>query len=264
MSAMIAGLLALAAVSARAEDAPAPGTPAPAPGSTPTAPGSTPAAETPVPAEDTLVFSDPMEGLDKDAPTGRLVSGDDKVKFEEGKVGNCAHFMAGGTIRYPKAVVPCEEGTMEMWLAFDESPDTFVKQKIPVLWPTIGYHHNSIELLFGGESDWGKQMLMKVCDKDAKRFNIDTSAADWKANEWHHVAMTWKFNAEGKSTIALYVDRKLVRQLIDQTIMMNMDAIKKPGADRETNYLWLNGAGATGGFKMDDLKIYKVKREYTE
>ena len=94
--------------------------------------------------------------------------------------------------------------------------------------------------------------------------NITASAAGWKANEWHHVAMTWKFNAEGKSTIALYVDRQLVRQMIDQTIMMNMDAINKPGSDRETNYLWLNGAGAAGGFKMDDLKIYKVKREYTE
>lgn len=241
-SAMIAGVLTVAVISARAEE-----TPAPAPT-----------------AEDTLVLHDPMEGLDKDVPKDRSVMGSDKLKFEEGKVGNCLHFAeAGGSIRYPKAVIPCQEGTVEMWLAFDQSPDTFDKQKIVMLWPTRGYHDNSIELLVGGESDWGKQLLFKICDKDKKRFNISTSIAEWKPGEWHHAAMTWKLNAEGKSTMALYLDRKLVRQLTDQTIMLDTDVIAKPNTDRECNYVWFC-SGNGSGFKMDELKIYKVKREYTE
>ena len=208
-----------------------------------------------------LVFHDPLEGLDG-GPEGRVMPA--VVEFSPGKVGNGAHFVAGSRgIGYPVALLPFDEGTIEFRVSADEAPATFEHKRVLFQYSPDGSKKNFFALFHGGEKDWGKELILLVCDGQEKRFSITRPLTEWQANEWHHVAVTWKLNAEQGSSIALYVDRELVRQADGLTIMQDRDAIEESKGNREFGYLWFGIPGPGLGLKIDELKVYNVRREYS-
>ena len=38
---------------------------------------------------------------------------------------------------------------------------------------------------------------------------VDAGIRDWKAGQWHHVALQWKLDDDGKTAMALYIDGRL-------------------------------------------------------
>lgn len=213
-------------------------------------------------ADKTLVLFDPMEGPAKDAPAARELFGQQDLRFVPGKFGDCAYFAGQrACIRYPSSILPYQQGTIELWISFDEAPGQFTRQRNIFIWPIKAWHDNSIELLVGGSKDWGRHLLYKVCDENAKRFYIITSLASWKPGQWHQIAVTWRTGLPGKSFMALYIDQKLVQRLADQTILMDPDAIRHPPFP-QGHWLWLHGGGTQAGFKIDEFKIYNTARDY--
>ncbi len=209
-----------------------------------------------------LVFHDPLESADG-GPDGRKIS-PAGLEFVPGKVGNCAHFMAGNRgIGYPVELIPFNEGTIEFWVSFDDPPSSIQQKRVLFQYSTDDSKKNFFALFHGGEKDWGKELILLICDGKEQRFQISRALADWGANEWHHVAVTWKLNAEKESSIALYLDRELVQQQGNLTIMQDREAIDMKKNDREFGYLWLGLPGPGVGLKIDEFKVYKIQREYS-
>ena len=63
---------------------------------------------------------------------------------------------------------------------------------------------------------------------------------DWKADDWHHVVITWKNLDTGKpdAIAALYIDGKLIGQVKERAIAMAWD-IDRAGVYIAVNYIGL-------------------------
>ena len=208
----------------------------------------------------TLVLFDPLQGVNRDVPPGRKIWGGQDLAFGAGKFGNCVHFVGPqASIGYPSGLLPLRQGTISLWISFDHVPGAFAKHRNIFICPISGWFKNSIQLFVGGSKDWGHGLYYMLCNRHSRRFYLVTSLASWKANQWHHIAVTWRTGVPGESSLALYLDGKLVKKLSSQTILMDR---RSPSPNGKT-WLWLHGGGSKAGFKIDEFKIYDVARDYS-
>lgn len=217
-----------------------------------------------------LVLYDPLESGTEKAPPQRVMSvpayAQNNIEFVPGHEGNCVHFKGTNTgVKYPYAIFPFDRGTIEFWLAFDESPGTF-ENRHDILHYHAGkdWFSNYFTLFVGGEKDWGKTLYFMVCDGQAQRNHIGTSITTWKPGEWHHVALTWKLNDASNSAMALYLDHKLVESKSQLTIMQDKAVMETAKDDPNYGFVWLAPPGGSKtGFNVDELRLFNVQRQYS-
>ncbi len=222
--------------------------------------------QTPVPAATTdksLVLSDPLGGLHHHVPPGREISNGNQIVFTRGKFGRCAHFLKGGSISYHSTVMPARQGTLSLWISFDKAPGHFVHERQIFIWHAQAWFRSSIQLFVGGSKDWGKNDLFYIIsDKKGKRFYITIPLTSWKAHQWHQIAITWKTGKAGKSSMALYVDGALQKARKKLAIRFSAKAIQSPSPE-SNKWLYLNPSGTKADYKLEELKLYNVVREYS-
>ncbi len=222
--------------------------------------------QTPVPAktnDKSLVLSDPLSGLHHHVPPGRVIYNGDQIVFTRGKFGRCAHFLKGGSITYHSSVMPTRQGTLSLWISFDKAPGHFVHERQIFIWHAQAWFRSSIQLFVGGSKDWGENDLFYIIsDKMGKRFYITIPLTTWKAHQWHQIAITWKTDTAGKSSMALYLDGTLQKARTKLTIRFAAKAIQSP-SPKSNKWLYLNPSGTKADYKLEQFKIYNVAREYS-
>lgn len=222
-----------------------------------------------------LVLHDPLEGIQEQAPPKRTLVGSAaaiNAMFEPGRSGNAAHFKTAEktAMKYPASTILSDEGSIEFWIAFDESPSAFEKQHTLMMFHSKSpqkpdWWKNMFILLVGGEKEWGRVMIFMICDGQSQRNSISTSIIDWQPGQWHHVAVTWKINAQGDSAMALYLDQKLVSHKNSLTIMQDKTAINADVSDANYGHFWFAPPiGQLTDFKLDDFRAYNVRRQYSQ
>jgi hypothetical protein len=209
-------------------------------------------------------FFDSLDAAAAGAPPERTLVNARGIEFTEGKIGGCAHIVSEkSSVRYPPDLMPWSEGSVEMWLRFDETPSGFKKaRRVFLCFSGGGWHENSVEFFLGGQDEWGAKLLFMICDKTGKRFTISRPVTDWKAGQWRHVALTWRVNLPGESSMALYLDYKLEARLDNETITLDENEDGKSNQGNGAGFVWLNPGGAQAGFSVDEFRIYRLKRDY--
>jgi hypothetical protein len=79
-----------------------------------------------------------------------------------------------------------------------------------------------------------------IGEGDANAPMVRVPGIGWKANDWHHVVITWNNLDTGKTdaVAALYIDGKLIGQVKDRAIAMAWDA-ERAGVYVAVNYIGL-------------------------
>lgn len=116
------------------------------------------------------------------------------------------------------------EGTVEFMINFSVAPKDIIAKSWSLFRASTATFKNGFYLIHG----WKRGLIFIVADKDGQRFNLKyPKTIDWKENEWHHIAATWRIENPGKSSIALYVDYKLVDKKDGLSIYMDENAWNK-------------------------------------
>lgn len=92
--------------------------------------------------------------------------------------------------------------------------------------------HGAFPMIPDGEKGIGED--------DPKAPMVRVPGVGWKADDWHHVVITWKNLDTGKAdaVTALYIDGKLIGEVKDRAIAMGWD-IDKSGIYVAINYIGL-------------------------
>ncbi|MCF6311148.1 MAG: hypothetical protein L3J39_01735 [Verrucomicrobiales bacterium] len=122
------------------------------------------------------------------------------------------HFASPGP-----AETPWDEGTIEFWVKPKWTPlprltgprgtieHAFIHMgPIRPEHPTLA-NVNALALTYSASGHLSASLTSARYRHRAASANI----RDWKAEQWHHVAMQWKLDDGGKTTVQLYVDGKL-------------------------------------------------------
>jgi hypothetical protein len=158
------------------------------------------------------------------------------------------------------------EGTVEFRLRLDlpsaQIPNwTMFRIRLPGKPPEDSYL-NGFHVIHG----WGRGLFLLVGDSEARQQPLRYGGtSDWKPGEWHHCAFTWRLDEPGRSTLAFYVDEKLVERHDNLTLRFDAAAwaaaATSEGSDR---LLILAGAvwGQPSPGAIDDIRIYDHIRRY--
>lgn len=149
-------------------------------------------------------FDGDADGEGKKAPD--LAKG---LTYGEGVVGKGASIGSGAELRYKaEGVLDPKAGAVEFWLR--PSWDGKANQG-HVLFQAGAPFNNGLLVQVDGANNlrlmaWGDDPATAAVEANVER-GVGTSAAGWKAGEWHHVAATWE---DAGRRLALYVDGRLV------------------------------------------------------
>jgi hypothetical protein len=162
-------------------------------------------------------------------------------------------FPAQGNIAYRKGGW---EGSVSVWLKTD--PNTMLKSRFcdPVQITERGASNGGLWFDFNDSKPRDMRMgafpavrtgEKPVGEGDPSAPIIWLKGVGFKADEWHHVAMTWSGFDTGRSgaRAALYVDSKLIGELRDRQIAMDWD-LEKAGIYIAVGYIGL----------LDELAVF--------
>ena len=110
-----------------------------------------------------------------------------------------------------------EEGTIEFWIqpAWDVEPRSsgplgsleHTLLNIGPVRPDHLYLSNHSSLTISHVSSGSLSAILSNPSYEAR--TVATSIRDWRAGQWHHVALQWKLDDGGKTAMALYIDGRL-------------------------------------------------------
>lgn len=197
------------------------------------------------------------------------------VKTDDGQAMKIADWPS--KIVFPaKSSINLDEGTLEFKLKFSIEPAKIMDKSWTMFRAYSGSaFKNGFFIVFG----WKSGLMFIVCDKNGQRFALNyPQIRDWKADEWHQVAFTWKIKNPGESQISLNIDYKPVATQSGLTIEFDKDAWQKRIAFEGTEQAsqkpdFLNGGVIFGnwGEKMtpdywsaDDITIYDTAVTFSE
>ncbi len=166
-----------------------------------------------------------------------------------------------------RLVIPAEgriqltEGTIEFWVQpLWSSPQPREKE--------VPYHYDHFFDSRDGEFDHGftintwdsgavgaRKSLMAASSAKDKSDGV-ACPIDWRAGEWHHLALAWRRGEPGKGLLRLYVDGKLVSEKADASIFPE---VVSPNLTLGSNTPATPNAMANA--VIDELRISKVMRE---
>lgn len=178
------------------------------------------------------------------------------LTYDRGVVGKGATISAGAELSYKaEGVLDPKAGTVEFWLR----PSWDGKAGKPhVFFQAGAAFNNGLFLQIDGANNlrlmtWGDDPATEAVESNVER-GVGTSAAAWKADEWHHVAATWQ---DSGKRLALYVDGRLV----DST----EKGIVIPAFSGKTFSVGCAAGGATPAEAVfDELRISRRARTDTD
>lgn len=140
-------------------------------------------------------------------------------------------------------------GSMSMWCKTD--PDKLIKAKFcdPVQITQKGANNGGLWFDFNdakprdlrhGAFPMTPEGQKNISEDDPKAPMVRVPGVGWKADDWHHVVLTFKNLDTGKpdAVTALYIDGKLIGEVKDRAIAMGWD-IEKAGIYTSINYIGL-------------------------
>jgi hypothetical protein len=145
------------------------------------------------------------------APAAEVEAASGKPELAPGKFGSAALLTGSGApLVYPEGLLHSNAGTIEMWVK-PEQPAAAIE-----LAPLASMGNP------GPDSLWllvsiAKGKLGFLMQKGAKPFSregdfyasVAIDVADWKAGEWHHLAVAWAARGPGQSVVKVYADGAL-------------------------------------------------------
>lgn len=148
--------------------------------------------------------------------------------------GGWAHFPAKGNLAFKKGGWG---GSLSVWCKLN--PDTMLKTKFcdPVQLTQKGYDNGAMwfdfndakprDLRYGAFTARADNQKA-VPETDPKVPMVRAPGVGWKADDWHHVVLTWANLDTGKpdAATALYLDGKFVGEVKGQAIAMDWDVEK--------------------------------------
>lgn len=174
------------------------------------------------------------------------------LRYDAGVAGRGAVIAAGAELRYSSAgILDPKAGTVEFWLrpSWDGNagkPHVFFQAGEPF--------NNGLLVQIDGANNlrlmaWGDDPATPAVERNVER-GVGTSAAGWKAGEWHHVAITWE---ESGRRLALYVDGRLAEATAKGIVI--------PAFARPTFWVGSGAGGATPAEAVfDELRISRRAR----
>jgi hypothetical protein len=182
-----------------------------------------------------------------------------KIAADKGIQGGCLEVVdvlpRNGRIFFPaKGNVAFKKdgwsGAVSVWCKTD--PDKMLKTKFcdPIQITQKGAHNGALWFDFNDakpKRDLRHGAFTTIPDgqkaigeDDPKAPMVRVPGVGWKADEWHHVVITWKNLDTGKpdAVTALYIDGKLIGEVKDRAIAMGWD-IDKAGIYVAINYIGL-------------------------
>ena len=155
-------------------------------------------------------------------------------------------FPAKGNIAFKK---DGWSGSVSMWCKTD--PDKLLKTKFcdPIQITEKGANNGGLWFDFNdakprdlrhGAFPFIPDGQKGIGEDDPKSPMVRVPGVGWKADDWHHVALTFKNLDTGKAdaVTALYIDGKLIGEVKDRAIAMGWD-IEKAGIYLSINYIGL-------------------------
>jgi hypothetical protein len=140
-------------------------------------------------------------------------------------------------------------GSLSMWCK--TNPDTMLKTRFcdPVQITEKGANNGGLWFDFNDKKPRDlRHGAFPAIPPGKKGISEDDPAAPmvrvpkigWKADDWHHVVLTWKNLDTGKpdAETSLYIDGKLIGQVKDRPLAMNWD-VNKAGVYVAVNYIGL-------------------------
>ncbi len=168
-----------------------------------------------------------------------------------------------------------KQGTIEFRIKFTGDPAQSVQKSNPIFrargenGSEKEAYWNSYYCIFG----WEIGLFFLICDKNKARTTLNyAKAAQWKQDEWHQIAFTWKVENPGKSKFCFYVDGQIAAQEekenfeFDDAAWQDAISVKEPKTkiEHSKNSLTIGNLWGTPTCKMalDDLKFYDNVRVY--
>lgn len=181
-------------------------------------------------------------------------------------------------IFFPSKSFNLDEGTIEFKVKFSTEPAKVMDKSWSMVRAYTGKpFNNGFFVIFG----WKSGLMFIVCDKSGKRFALTyPQVRDWKADEWHQVAVSWKIKNPGESQIAMNIDYKPVASQSGLTIELDKDDWQKRIAlednekdlEKKSKEFWSAGIilgfwgnpMAPESFVFDDFTIYDTVVTFSE
>ncbi|HCD34999.1 MAG TPA: hypothetical protein DER01_21520 [Phycisphaerales bacterium] len=142
-----------------------------------------------------------------------------KVSYVPGKIGKAAYFDATANVSYDTHNLRMDAGTIAMWV---QLPIDLADAKGQFLFGTAS---NNPDWTFAALDQGKLSLLIKKgrspYHEPGKYYtSLNTPIENWKANTWHHVAITWQVNptTTDQSTICLYMDGKIIEERNNVTL----------------------------------------------
>lgn len=162
-----------------------------------------------------------------------------------------------------------EEGTVEFWVrpAWDVTPRSAgprgsLEHTLLNVGPVRPDHphlsnHSSLTLSHLASGN----LSAHLANSEYESRTVDASLRTWKATQWHHVALQWKLDDNGRTAMALYVDGRLAsdrctgspRSPVDRPLKMTPLPFPVQVGSMNTGY---RPADAS----IDELRISSVRR----
>jgi len=183
-------------------------------------------------------FDDSLQALPQGTWEGK------KQDFVPGVVGRGIHVKGNSDVTLRQTIdFPRNEGTLSFWLKTDWSGNDDKRHDILGIGSAVGIRiikSEKNELLFFWSAEKGKQVKMS--------YSVERT---WPADDWRHLAFTWKDNAW-----AVYMDGTLQRREASQRDLGSLAALD----------IFLVGSfeGAPADLSIDDLTIHDIELERRE
>ncbi len=186
---------------------------------------------------------DQISHTDSTSVTGGIYYGLDRFGNE-----NSSLVLDGNAhITIPTAGINITEGSVSMWVQ-PSAPGNINDRAIYFdTYPTTSYENQRIVIWKGGMTGADGKSL--ICGIDGWK-DVGYSVTDWLADEWQHIAMTWRANNDGDDYVRLFVNGEKVAEKVQAYKDMHLLA--------STAVIGRHYRENTGFFSgnLDELRIY--------
>lgn len=134
-----------------------------------------------------------------------------KVELAAGKLGSAAQFTGKGVaLQYPSGLLHSNAGTLEMWVRPEQAASAIDLAPLASMGRPGADTPWFLVSLAKGKLGFLMQKGAKPFDKEGEFYaSLSVDVADWKAGEWHHLAVAWVAGGPGQSVVKIYTDGAL-------------------------------------------------------
>lgn len=175
-----------------------------------------------------------------------------------------AHFSSS-----EPAKLNIEEGTIEFWIrpSWDVKPRSIGPRgslehtllNIGPVRPDHLYLSNHSSLTISHVASGNLSAILSNRSYEAR--TVSASIRDWKAGQWHHIALQWKLDDGGRTAMELYVDGRLASdRCLGNTKHPNDQPLKTKPLPFPVQVGSMNTGYRPADAWIDELRISSVRR----